>query len=463
MNLLFVFLKNVKDPERSKLSSLAPRGTMGEVWRLMNEQAAQPELDKQAILHETGITTAHLDKITSELLARCYQAIFGEDEIALLDYLSSRVSMNRLFYAALPRYLKIKSETEDTAHNITFIKKCLDMIQVNMPLVYREEKTVKELTSKYVALHSGEARKDANYFASCRLLLYDLERLLAALEFNDRKEEIRKRIERLDKPDNTYSITSVLEYYKVWLYFYQAAYEHEAGLTLAQSAHQFVQSIASGENSRELLRLELKINEFMYFASRFEAAFGRYHERMISSEVHEIPEFYYHQTKYLQLAMITGHMDAAAAVFERLFADYGTRTAELMLVRDVITYVKYCLLKGDHDKAFDFIQLGFEKNFKATYFQYELELRNLQVAYFYLSGQQDVALENCRKHVKFLRNNGYTSANSSYPGYYSLIKAFFDRRGAGTLPARLQKIYDTYQSGSYAIYGMLLSRMRQVH
>lgn len=461
MNLLFVFLKNVKDPERSKLNAISPRGTVGEVWHLINEQSSQPELDKQAILQHTGITLAHLDKITSELLARCYETIFGDNEIALLDYLSSRVSMNRLFYAALPRYLKIISETQDTAQNIAFIKKCMDMIHGNMPLVYREEKTLKDLAKKYIALHTGEAQKNAAYFVSCRLMMYDVERLFASLEFQDRKEEVRKQIEQLEKPEGRYALTSVLEYYKLRIYFYQAAYEHEDGFAFAQEAQKFVHSIADEANKQEILRIDLKANEFMYFTSRFEQAFECYHSLMTSPDAALIPEFFYHQTKYLQLAMITGHMDIVGSIFQRLFADYGTRTAELMLVRDVITYVKYCLLNGDYDRAFEFIQLGFEKNFKSTYFQYELELRNLQVAYFYLAGQQDVALENGRKHVKFLRNNGYTAANSTYPGYYTLIKAFFDRKNP--LPARLQKIYDTYQKGSYAIYGMLLARMRQVH
>ncbi|MBS1595782.1 MAG: hypothetical protein JST90_15815 [Bacteroidetes bacterium] len=462
MNLLFVFLKNVRDPERSKLATIQPRGTMGIVWDLINKQTELPEIDKQKILSCSGITVAHLDKITSELLGKCYHAIFSDDEIALLDYLCSRVSMNKLFYAALPRFLKQKAASGDITQNMIFIKKVLDMIQDNMPLVYREEKTLKDLSEKYIALHTGKAKSDAAYFISCRQLLYDMEHLFASLEFNERKEEIRQRLDTLSTPDPAYSITSRLEYYKVRLYFYQAAYEHEEGLAFAQNALKSIPGEADPENERNILRIELKINEFMYFTSRFDGAFERYHRLMTAPSTRDIPDFFYHQTKYLQLAMITAQMDAAAVVFDRLFADYGSRTKELMLVRDVITYVKFCILNGDYDRAFEFLQLGFEKNFKATYFQYELELRNLQVAYFYLSGQQDVALENCRKHVKFLRNNGYTSTNSTYPGYYTLIKAFFDSRGEKALSARCQKIYDTYQKGSYAIYGMLLDRMQRM-
>lgn len=463
MNLLFVFLKNVKEPERSKLTTIHPRGTMGVVWDLINEQTELPEIDKQKILSSTGITVAHLDKITSELLGKCYHAIFGDDEIALLDYLSSRVSMNKLFYAALPRYLKQITTSRDTAQKTAFVKRILDMIQENMPLVYRENKMIKELSEKYISLHGAKTKKDAEYFISCRRLLHDMEQLFASFEFHDRKEEIEKRIESLPTPDPSYSTTSLIEYYKLRLYFYQASYKHEEGLAFAQNALKSIPEDTDPDIRRDILRIELKANEFMYFTSRFDAAFERYHRLMTATAASDIPDFFYHQTKYLQLAMITGHMDAATQVFDRLFAGYGSRMKDLMLVRDVITYVKFCILKSDYDRAFEFLQLGFEKNFKAAYFQYELELRNLQVAYFYLSGQQDVALQNCRKHVKFLRNNGYNSANSTYPGYYGLIKVFFDSAGNKELSPRFQKIYDTYQKGSYAIYGMLLARMRYMH
>ncbi|MBS1619266.1 MAG: hypothetical protein JST76_12150, partial [Bacteroidetes bacterium] len=164
MNLLFIFLKNVRDPERSKLAAIQPRGTMGMVWDLINKQTELPDMDKHKILASTGITVAHLDKITSELLGKCYYAIFGDDEIALLTYLCSRVSMNKLFYAALPRYLKQKANSGDITQNMIFIKKILDMIQDNMPLVYREEKTLKDLSEKYIALHTGKAKSDAAYF-----------------------------------------------------------------------------------------------------------------------------------------------------------------------------------------------------------------------------------------------------------------------------------------------------------
>ncbi len=462
MNLLFIFLKNVKDPERPKLNAISPRGRMGEVWRMMNAQIGNPDIDKQAILHATGITPAHLDKITSELLARCYQEIFGDDEIALLDYLSCRVSMNRLFYAALPRYLKIKAETADKIGNISFVKQCLDMIQGNMPLVYRDEKTIRDLANRYLSLHTGQDKKSAAFFIECRLMSNKMERLFAALEFADRKDEIRKDLEALGRPEGKYNITAVLEYFKLWIYFYQAAYEHEEGLHFAQKAKDFLQPFSNEKNARDILRIDLKINEFMYFTSRFDQAYDRYHTLMTSADPALIPDFFYHQTKYLQLAMITGNMETARQVFAKLFKDYGERVAELMLVRDAVTYVKYCLLDRDYETAFTYLQLGFERNFKATYFQYELELRYLQTAYFYLTGQQDIALDTSHKHIKFLRNNGYTTTNSEYPKYFTLIKAIFTRNGR---PLRAQHLstYERFQKGSFAVYGLLLKRMLEMH
>jgi hypothetical protein len=132
------------------------------------------------------------------------------------------------------------------------------------------------------------------------------------------------------------------------------------------------------------------------------------------------------------------------------------------LPRDIISVAKYFLFEGNYALAHEFILLGFEKNPKGKYFQYEVELRNLQTACFYLEGQQDVALSMCRKHVRFLTAHGYGVDTSNFPFYYLLIKSFAksQKLNKSLSPQDLQML-DRYQKGSYAIYGKLLLKMRE--
>ena len=70
MNLLFTFLKNLRAAERDKLNTINYRGTTGIFWNLIYKQAKQGIFDKETILKATGVSAAHFDKITSELLAK---------------------------------------------------------------------------------------------------------------------------------------------------------------------------------------------------------------------------------------------------------------------------------------------------------------------------------------------------------------------------------------------------------
>ena len=140
MNLLFVFLKNIDDEKRSKLNSLVPRGTTGAVWLLIHEQVESGEFDKKDILAKTGISTSHLDKITSELLGKCYHILFGNDTLALLAFLSRQVVFIKFFYNELPRQFKAISISGDAKQQAEFIKRCFGMIHSNMPIAYRDEK-----------------------------------------------------------------------------------------------------------------------------------------------------------------------------------------------------------------------------------------------------------------------------------------------------------------------------------
>jgi hypothetical protein len=133
---------------------------------------------------------------------------------------------------------------------------------------------------------------------------------------------------------------------------------------------------------------------------------------------------------------------------------------QLMVPRDIFSFIKYFLFNGQYEEAFKFIQLGFEKNPKGKYFQYEIELRNLQTAYFFLSGKQEVAVQGCARHIKYLRFHGYGQNKSDYPYFYVLTRAIFDKKtGGGDLTAKEKQMLERYQRGSYAIYGRLLLKM----
>ncbi len=97
MNLLFDFLKHLQEKEKQKLKSLLLKGRSAQVWAMLNHQAVQLNFDREKIEKELEISSAHFDKITSQLLSKCYEHLFGENSLELLGFLSERASFVKHF------------------------------------------------------------------------------------------------------------------------------------------------------------------------------------------------------------------------------------------------------------------------------------------------------------------------------------------------------------------------------
>ena len=92
MNLLFDFLKHLQEPEKKKIKQLALKGRSEEVWWLINQQVERFQFDREKIETTLDISSAHFDKITSQLLSKCYKQLFSDNGLALLTFLIKGVS-----------------------------------------------------------------------------------------------------------------------------------------------------------------------------------------------------------------------------------------------------------------------------------------------------------------------------------------------------------------------------------
>lgn len=460
MNLLFVFLKHLEEPMKAKLRSITPRGTTGAVWALINEQTASGEFDKKQITQATGISTSHLDKISSELLARCYQILFESDATKLLDYLSRQMVYVRLFYSELSRQLKSLSGMGDTEQQALFIRQCFRMIHTNLPMVTREPDMSERMAAKYVSLFKGVAKKEAVFYTKCKLLFEEMERLFAASAIKEKVDILEAEFTALGKPESGFSAETVFDYLWIRIYFYHAQENFAAALDVAQAALLTLAPYKGEKNKVNMLRLHFKVSEFLYFLSRFDEAYEGYVKALNSPLIDKVHDRPYHVNKFIQLCLITGHIAEAGTILNHKLKQMDGKVGLTIITRDVITYIKYYLFNREYDRAFEFLQMGFEKNPKGKYFQYEIELRNLQTACFFLSGSKEVVADMCRKHIKFLRNHDYTATNSDYPHFYILAKAMCEKPHS-PFSARHQKMFDRYQRGSFAVYGRLLQLMKK--
>ena len=461
MNLLFAFLRHLDHPIKSKLIAIKPRGIKAKVWLMISEQAnGNVDYEKETIIKETAITSAHLDKISSELLTLSYQVIFGTDILSLLTFLSKRVVYVKLFFRELERQTKSMSPAGDIDIQCNMIRQCFRMIHTNMPLSSRHKLASIKLAKKYLSLHKGLTKAEARFYTDTMLLYERMEELFAASEIKENMAQIEKELEALGSPSPDYNSDIVFEYYFTKIYFYHATEQILAAFDTARESLISLSRYKGDRNELNMFTIKLKTNEFRYYLSSFDESYRGYHTLVNDPKMNIVADRSYHLTKYIQVALITDHLREVYTIVQSRLIELGDKVEHLIIIRDAITFAKYYLLAGDYDQAFRFIMIGFDKNPKAKYLQYEIELRNLQTAYFYLTGQPDVGLEMCKKNIKFLRNKNYTSINSDFPHYYEVVKALFDLNKGDSLNKKHQKMYERYQQSSYAVYGKILKQIR---
>ena len=460
MNLLFDFLKYLGEPEREKLKALKLKGVMLQVWQLMHKQVKEGNFDKSKMLAAMDISSSHLDKITSELLAKCYDELFQKDSLKLLHFLGNRAAYLKHFHAELNRCLKYVKENLVVDEQARFYKKCIDLIQVGIPIAYRDEEVLKKLGDKYLALFKGDRKKHAALAVGCKLTLARIDVLFASGDMHKEEASIKKRIDELAPLTKGAEEELVFDFYWMKMFFYHANEKFSEAISVVNEGVSALNKVTSELKEMHIYRFELKSAEFLYYLSRFDESYACY-EMLISSPLFaKLPDSGFHVTKYVQICLITGHLNEAKNILDERLSNHRDKIAEWITPRDIFSLIKYYLFAGQFEDAFRFIQLGAEKNPKGKYFQYEVELRNLQIAYFYLTGQEPTALDLCHSSIKYLRNHGYGVKNSGYPHFYILTEAIIKKKTAARLfTTKQEQMLLRYQTGSYAVYGKLLYRM----
>lgn len=454
MNLLFDFLKNLPESEKNKLRNLQISGVSRGVWQLVNEQAIKGVFDRTRIQKELAISSGHLDKTTSLLLEKCYSHLFPNNVLGLLGFLSSRVAFVKHFYHELKRQLKYAEAEFDKKELIAFYNANINFIYFNMPIMHKDEKVLKKLAAKYLAFERGS---NAKLSIECKLMYVQVDKLFAAATVQSLRDRLKKKIDALGKLPKDADEELTFTYYWLKIYFNNAIENFPASVVVSEEAARALKKFKSVQSQINMLRIELKLSELLYYLNRFEDSFQKFERWMKSPLADKIPDRGYYTTKYLQVSLITNHLKEAEMILEEKKTLPPAQLREVLLPRDIISFAKFYLFNGDYQEAFDFIQLGFEKNPKGKYFQYEVELRNLQTAYFFLVNDRSMLVQLCNKHMKYLHAHGYPISKSDFPFFYVLTKAMLKK--GRNLSEKEIKMLDRYQLGSYGVYGKLLLKM----
>ncbi len=461
MNLLFEFLKNLPEAELRKLKALVLRGTTDKVFRAMLAQAETGTFNRNKIQKSLQLTDSHFDKISSELLYKSYHTLFPEKGLELLKFLSYKVTYVKHFYKELSRQQRFIDKSEDKKLKALFYKTTINHMHYNLSIMNKDGQVMKQLSKKYVAALPKNELAAARLWVSCRLIFNSIDHLFASGHIISESKKVFAQIQKLGSPEKLTDPELLFEYYWVLTYYYISIEQFATGAEVAGKAVDALKNFCGEEVALNIVRLEMKRAELLYFSSRFQESFQKYHEVLTGPLVDVIQERGYYITKYIQVSLITGHLSEAKKMVESFIQFYARRTDETIPVREVFSCIKYYLFAGEYDTAFHYLQLGFQRNPKGKYFQYEVELRNLQVALFYLWGREEDILQMCERNIKYLRSHGYGVRDSDFPYFYVVARAIFESKTTGRALRPLEEEkFNRYNIGSYALYGRLLQMMR---
>jgi hypothetical protein len=453
-NLLTDFLQYTSDEQKRKLLSLPIRGKEKIVWSYLLTRSKKGGFSKETTLSDINISSTHFDKICSAILTRCYVCLVPNGGIDLLTFLANSRVLIPHFYKEASRQLKLADQLSQTDAQ-SFLKKFISLYIDSIPVMFRKNEIYEKASRKYLQLSDSTTKIEDNLYITYTKIWLEINVHFAAGTIRKKEATLSKKMNQL-KPDFSKSPVEIIyQWYWTMIYLKQSI---EDNLEVAQLAEAALK--VNYQNTAIKLRLQMKYAESLYFISRFEESFKAFYSILSSNNWIEIPNISYFTTRYLQVCLITENFSIVKTELERVKKDMGISFTEQIITRDVITFVKYFILTSEYEAAYTFIRLGYLKNPKAKYLQYEIELRNLETAYYYLSGNISQALNSCERNLRYLRTKGFGVKTSPYPYFFVLVKAFAEKRlFQKQLSNNEMRMMSVFQRGTNAVYGKILHKI----
>lgn len=454
MRYLADLVKSLSDAERDAVLAWPLRGKELALmdWTWQNRFGDNLRDVSKACLG-IGVTEGTLFKLNSLLCQKICQVLVPSGGEALIWQLLKRRLIPQLYHE-MYKQDKTAKDRLSKAEQIRWLTLCFETVQ-KVPVRFYEEKQCRYYARK---LSATAQDPEVDAYIQARLLTTTMYMQSAGVglsktgpQYQRWLRKVERQVERSQKP----CLKAKYFLYRAYSLFYV-----DVQLDMEQSHHYLEKTMGLFDvegnpfTEEEVIITQCRLAESLYGMSRFAEALARYNELFAEHGQHLILlSDVYHRTKWIQLALINDELDLANKILNEQFKPYIDRKHPAVPTMGCISFAKYYLLKGEPEKALEFVQQGFESNKKDLYVQYEIELRHLQNTCFAMMGNTAFALDLIKNNLRYLRNKGLNNDNSSYGAYYHLLGKMMQGKKLG---AELTKRYCYYHQGYFAVYGKLL-------
>lgn len=451
MNYLFQFLSVLNHEEILKLKNIDLVGKEKKLLEVLIEYKNK-NLPKDVILEKFQFSENHFYKTCSILLDKCYQYLFDNNVFATLKFLSKRDLYQNLKHEIFQQEKKFQNDLN--FYLLTF--------ELSQRGSYKnhEEDVIQYLAQKIIELsfQKENLKKDIKYFVEVRRIrskIFELAALQKIEEASVLKVRLLELEPQLSSKENALSLFHLYHA----LYNYYNFFESSA-----QNPEKFLyKALKVSEAAKEYLELEdiiitqCKIAENLYYQSHFKQAYDSYYETMKQYPEIFLDDFY-HLSKFVQLCLIIENFHLSEEILQKYFLNYLQILHPTRGTMAALNYTKFFLLQQDFKEANFTLQKARFLNDKNFYLPYEFEIRLLESTLVFLTEDFEFLVSNLKKQYKYFKNKGLKPKESNYVNYLRFLEkiAKMKKNKKNSLDKEFQTIYETFQKGSYAVYGKLM-------
>ncbi|MDX2002347.1 MAG: hypothetical protein SFW35_07935 [Chitinophagales bacterium] len=457
MRYLAELTKSLTAEEYGQINSLEIKGKakllLEWTWQNRHQPYVQ-EVDRAR--QEIGVTEGTLFKLNSILCNQICECLVPEGGLHLIKWLLKKVLMANLFHEM--KLMEKKIGNLPKADKIEFYAVCFEAAQ-RVPLKFIDEKLVRYYAKK---LRQVSQNPETDLYTEAMMLATFLYCQSAGI-LPDKIKNPLAQLQKIERNIYSSSLPCLRAHYYLnraySLYYNDVEFEPEISLEWLKKSLRLFEYPEHPFNDDEVFVSRCRIAEALYALSEYSEAQAMYGEIFKSYPPDSLVlQEHYHHTKFIQLSLITGRYEAAYAVLSTKMKRVIDSKHTTLLTLAAISYAKYHILLKEGDKALEYVQLAQGFNKKDLYVQYEVELRNLQIAAFALAGDEEFVLTLSRKNLRYLRSKGLGLENSNYGFFYQMVAAFVRKTELNTT---LSEKYKDYHRGYYAVYGRILFTIAQ--
>lgn len=460
MALIYDLIKTLGADELEKVSMLQLQDREREVFHFM-VKTNKKVFPSSTVCKQLNIQTFHLDKINSILFKKTIEALAGESIFDQIEYLSKKNGLWNTSKHLLKSYEQKQLTEKTDAERLQFYKFSIEWY-VSIPFSHQEEKQVEAYTKKIIQYAAPEKITEIKLWLRIVLLRREMKLATskAIIKLDEQRKTLKNKMQKI-LTDTTALFSASLQYKAKLLavIFYTLLEEYDKSIYYYEKAIELVNEHPDKFTEIDITVLKLYHAQTLYHASAFEECYEQF-ENIFHHFMNKEPlKWFMYHAEYMQVCLITGHMQTAKTICETFFASFADDINGSFYTSSHLQVIKYYLFAGEFANASAIIHKLEKYISKASLLQFQFALRELNIANNYLQNHVKKADELADKNLKFLRFKKLHKSIPEYTYHSRVVKAICRYKLTGKPMSKPEmEMYAYLQNGIMAQYGHLLKR-----